>query len=106
MPDGVLPALVRCPVVGVVLGDVRVDPGQGELLVTGVRDGLYYQLGVRERRLGLILDIESPLVSSMKLLQCSKIEAIERILTALDGEWSSAASGGGRWTPAPSVWAS
>ena len=55
MPDGVLPALVRCPVVGVVLGDVGVDPGQGELLVTGVGDGLHDQLGVRERRLGLIL---------------------------------------------------
>ena len=55
MPDGVLPALVCCPVVGVVLGDVGVDPGQGELLVTSVGDGLHYQLGVRERRLGLVL---------------------------------------------------
>ena len=58
MPDGVLPALVRCPVVGVVLGDVGVDPGEGELLVTGVGDGLHYQLGVRERWLGLILKQE------------------------------------------------
>ena len=36
MPDGVLPALVRRSVVRVVLGDVGVDPGQGELLVAGV----------------------------------------------------------------------
>ena len=43
---------------------------------------------------------------SQKDFYVAKIQAIERILTAFEGEWSSAASGGGRWTPAPSVWAS
>ena len=55
VPDRVLPALVRCPVVRVVLGDVGVNTREGELLVAGVGDGLHDQLGVRERRLGLIL---------------------------------------------------
>ena len=36
VPDRVLPALVRRSVVRVVLGDVGVDPRQGELLVAGV----------------------------------------------------------------------
>ena len=36
MPDGVLPALVRRSVVRVVLGDVGVNPREGELLVAGV----------------------------------------------------------------------
>ena len=57
MPDGVLPALVRRPVVRVVLGDVGIDPRQGELLVAGVGNGLHDQLGVRERGLRLILEI-------------------------------------------------
>ena len=70
MPDGVLPALVRCPVVRVVLSDVGVDPGEGELLVTGVRNGLHDQLGVRERRLGLILDIERTSVTLITFLCC------------------------------------
>ena len=57
MPDGVLPALVRRPIVRVVLGDVGIDPRQGELLVAGVGNGLHDQLGVRERGLRLILEI-------------------------------------------------
>ena len=36
VPDGVLPALVRRSVVRVVLGDVGVNPREGELLVAGV----------------------------------------------------------------------
>ena len=56
MPDRVLPALVSCPVVGVVLGDVGVDAGQGELLVPSLGDCLHYQLGIGEGWLGLILE--------------------------------------------------
>ena len=63
MPDRVLPALVRRPVVRVVLGDVGVNPREGELLVAGVGDGLHDQLGVRERRLGLILGTNRALVA-------------------------------------------
>ena len=63
MPDRVLPALVRCPVVRVVLGDVGVNTREGELLVAGVGDGLHDQLGVRERRLGLILGTNRALVT-------------------------------------------
>ena len=55
MTYGVLPAFVGSPVIGVVLRDVGVDAGQGELLVTGLRDRLDDQLGVRERRLRVIL---------------------------------------------------
>ena len=63
MPDRVLPALVRRPVVRVVLGDVGVNTREGELLVAGVGDGLHDQLGVRERRLGLILGTNRALVT-------------------------------------------
>ena len=70
MPDRVLPALVRRPVVRVVLGDVGVNPGEGELLVAGVGDGLNDQLGVRERRLGLILGTNRSLVTTVKTMQC------------------------------------
>ena len=63
MPDRVLPALVRRPVVRVVLGDVGVNPREGELLVAGVGDGLHDQLGVRERRLGLILGTNRALIT-------------------------------------------
>ena len=66
MPDGVLPALVRCPVVRVVLSDVGVDPGEGELLVAGVRDGLHDQLGVREGRLGLVLEYDTSLIAILR----------------------------------------
>ena len=55
MTYGVLPALVCGPVVGVVLRDVGVDAGEGELFVPGLRDRLHDQLGVRERRLRVIL---------------------------------------------------
>lgn len=54
MPDGVLPALVGCPVVRIVLGDVGVDAGQSELLVVGVGDGLHDELSVGEGWLALI----------------------------------------------------
>ena len=57
MADGVLPALVRSPVVWVVLGDVGVDAGQSQLLVMGLGDGLDDQLGVGEGWLALILTI-------------------------------------------------
>ena len=63
MPDRVLPALVRRPVVRVVLGDVGVNTREGELLVAGVGDGLHDQLGVRERRLGLILGTNRALIT-------------------------------------------
>ena len=56
MPDGVLPSLISCSVVRVVLGDVGVYPGQGELLVPCLGDGLHDQLGVGEGWLGLILE--------------------------------------------------
>ena len=52
----VLPAFVCSSIVGVVLGDVRIDPGEGELLLARLRDGLHDQLGVREGRLALILE--------------------------------------------------
>ena len=55
MTYGVLPAFVGSPVIGVVLRDVGVDPGEGELLVAGVGDGLHDQLGVGEGRLALVL---------------------------------------------------
>ena len=55
MTYGVLPALVCGPVVGVVLRDVGVDAGEGKLFVAGLRDCLHDQLGVRERRLRVIL---------------------------------------------------
>ena len=51
MPDGVLPALVRRPVVRVVLGDVGIDARERQLLVWRLRYGLHNQLGVREGRL-------------------------------------------------------
>ena len=57
MADGVLPALVRSPVVGIVLGDVGVDAGQSQLLVMRLGDGLDDQLGVGEGWLALILTI-------------------------------------------------
>ena len=62
MPDRVLPALVSCPVVGVVLGDVGVDAGQGELLVPSLGDCLHYQLGIREGWLGLILEYKTSMI--------------------------------------------
>ena len=58
MPDGVLPALVGRPVVGVVLGDVGVDPRQGQLLVGALGHCLHNQLSVAERRLRFVLENE------------------------------------------------
>lgn len=55
MPNGVLPALVRRPVVGVVFGYVTVDAGQGELLVRRTGDRLNYELRIGEWRLRLVL---------------------------------------------------
>lgn len=46
MTYGVLPALVRGPVVGVVLGDVAVDAAQRQLLVRRGGHRLHYQLSV------------------------------------------------------------
>lgn len=52
--DRVLPALLGGSVVRIVLGDVRVDAGQRELLVRCARDGLYDQLRVGVRRLRVV----------------------------------------------------
>lgn len=50
----VLPALVGGPVVGVVLGDIAVDPGQSQLFVWGGGDGLHDQLRVAVGRLRVV----------------------------------------------------
>ena len=52
MPNGVLPALVGAgAIVGIVLGDERVDAAERELLVRRRADALHDQLRVAVRRL-------------------------------------------------------
>ena len=48
-------AVSALPVVGIVLGDVGVNPREGELLVPCLGDCLHNQLGVREGRLRVVL---------------------------------------------------
>lgn len=55
VPNGVLPALVRRPVVRVILRYVAINAGQCELLVRCARYRLHYQLCVRVGRLCVIL---------------------------------------------------
>lgn len=55
MPDRVLPAFVRRPVVWIVLGDIAVDAGQRELFILSAGYRLYDQLRVRKRRFALVL---------------------------------------------------
>lgn len=48
-----------------MLGDVGVDAAERQLLVAGRGDGLDDQLGVRVRRLGLILDTRQTIIVLM-----------------------------------------
>lgn len=54
MAYGILPALVGGAVVGVVLGDIAVDPGERELLVGRRGHGLHDELRVAVGRLGVV----------------------------------------------------
>ena len=54
-----LPSFVSGPVVRVVLGDVGVDAGEGQLFVDGLGNRLDDQLGVAERRLRLVLKVRN-----------------------------------------------
>ena len=66
VPNRVLPPLVSCSVVWIVLGDVGVDARQRQLLVPRLGDSLYYQLGVGEGWLGLILEYNTSLIASLR----------------------------------------
>ena len=76
-----LPALVRSPVVGVILGDVGVDARERQLLVRRLRDGLHNQLRVGERRLGFVLEREGK-----ESCESAPIFRSEHCTTCLEGD--------------------
>lgn len=55
VPDGILPAFVCRAIVRVVFSDVAIDAAECQLFVLSGSDCLHYQLGVRVRRLRVVL---------------------------------------------------